>query len=907
MRPIKLTMSAFGPFAGETVVDMERLGDSGLYLVTGDTGAGKTTMFDAITYALYGKASGDHRDPAMFRSKYANPNTPTFVELVFRYGMKTYAVKRSPEYERPAKRGDKMTKQRAEAELLLPDGKLVTKSNEVTTAITSILGLDREQFVKIAMIAQGEFLKLLLASTEERKDIFQQLFQTKHYETLQDKLKADSFSLKNQCAAVAASIQQCMKQLQWEQPIYDIEKTPLEAILTQLEMQLQCDGEKEQELACRALQVENLIDVTAQRIGQAEELNKIRRSCESAQARLESDRCRYFDLQSKLQSAETALKQSETLTEKAAVLRSTLPQYEELEASCSRKKEKSLELERADRQKQYHQHHSEQMLISIESQKTELEKLADSAVEAERFLRLRDEYEARIAALTELHTLQKVCDRLVHTLQKEQEKYLVDQEQAKQCRMRYDNLEQRYLDAQAGVLARRLETGKPCPVCGSVSHPAPAEVADDAPTEAQLRRAKQEQEFARNAAAESSAACAKTAALLESKQIDLFNGLLAQKVEKQDLLAPTLREAQEEKQRLVEKLRKAHMRIQRKNELEKNLPALERTNVEVLQHIQQLDTQLEILRSEIIHEEQTAQRLSKQLPYATRADAWKEIQSLEKKRSQAVSHHAQIMQDKQDMLSEIAGLEAQIRQQKQQLETSPAIDDSAEAEKMRDLRREREELQQLRRAVLFRLDNNRASGKFLQEQYEVQKRLETKYQWVKSLSDTFNGTLSGQEKIMLETYVQMHYFDRIIGKANVRLLQMTGGQYELIRRTVGDLKSQSGLDLDVIDHYNGTHRSVRTLSGGESFQASLCLALGMSDEVQASAGGVRLDTLFVDEGFGSLDEDALQQALASLDGLAQGNRLVGIISHVSELKERIEKQVLVTKEKTGGSRIHIIT
>ena len=208
---------------------------------------------------------------------------------------------------------------------------------------------------------------------------------------------------------------------------------------------------------------------------------------------------------------------------------------------------------------------------------------------------------------------------------------------------------------------------------------------------------------------------------------------------------------------------------------------------------------------------------------------------------------------------------------------------------------------------ILRLNTNRAALQQIREKGMKLAEAEKRLSWVKSLSNTANGNVAGKEKIMLETYVQMTYFDRIIARANTRFMVMSGGQYELVRRAVADsYRSQSGLELNVIDHYNGTERSVKTLSGGESFKASLSLALGLSDEIQSSAGGIRLDTMFVDEGFGSLDEDSLQQAMKALSGLSESNRLVGIISHVSELKERIDKQIVVTKEKSGGSRISIV-
>ena len=207
----------------------------------------------------------------------------------------------------------------------------------------------------------------------------------------------------------------------------------------------------------------------------------------------------------------------------------------------------------------------------------------------------------------------------------------------------------------------------------------------------------------------------------------------------------------------------------------------------------------------------------------------------------------------------------------------------------------------------MKLHNNRfILDKILRNINELSET-EKKLMCVKSLSDTANGNISGKEKIMLEAYVQMRYFNRIIDRANVRLMTMSDGQYELKRRVGADNnRSQSGLDLDVIDHYNGTERSVKTLSGGESFKASLALALGLSDEIQSSSGGIRLETMFIDEGFGSLDEESLSQALKALTELSEGDRTVGIISHVTELKERIDRQVVVTKNKFGGSKISVV-
>ena len=241
------------------------------------------------------------------------------------------------------------------------------------------------------------------------------------------------------------------------------------------------------------------------------------------------------------------------------------------------------------------------------------------------------------------------------------------------------------------------------------------------------------------------------------------------------------------------------------------------------------------------------------------------------------------------------------------LESGQKVDIQAQQQRSDELTRQRSEAAQAQKTIHARLVTNKTALENMQEKAADLEKLEKRYTWVRALSNTVNGNLAGKEKVALETYIQMTFFDRILQRANVRLLVMSGGQYELKRRREAENnRSQSGLELDVIDHYNGSQRSVKSLSGGESFKASLSLALGLSDEIQSAAGGIRLDTMFVDEGFGSLDEESLQQAIRALTGLTEGNRLVGIISHVAELKEKIDKQIVVTKDKSGGSRVEIL-
>lgn len=295
------------------------------------------------------------------------------------------------------------------------------------------------------------------------------------------------------------------------------------------------------------------------------------------------------------------------------------------------------------------------------------------------------------------------------------------------------------------------------------------------------------------------------------------------------------------------------------------------------------------------------------LSFANKAEAEDEVKSIEKQIEEMKKAYNIAQENFQKSKEEIAGYNSSIEGYKNQLSSGCELDKEKESNKRTDIEAKKNNDDDLLKKVHTRTDKNAQALQNIRDKMTNLDSVEKRYIWMKALSDTANGNISGKEKVMLETYIQMTYFDRVIARANTRFMVMSDGQYELKRRKEAENnKSQSGLDLDVIDHYNGTERSVKTLSGGESFKASLSLALGLSDEIQASAGGVQLDTMFVDEGFGSLDDESLDQAMRALSNLADGNRLVGIISHVGELKNRIDKQIVVTKEKTGGSRANII-
>ena len=410
MRPLKLTLSAFGPYADTVVLDLERLGVRGLYLITGDTGAGKTTIFDAITYALYGEASGDNRDPSMFRSQYALPETPTLVELVFSYQGRTYTVRRNPEYERPARRGGGTTLQRADAELHLPDGRVVTRSREVTAELVSILGLDRSQFTQIAMIAQGDFLKLLLADTKSRQDIFREIFETRYFMVFQDKLKGEAIGLQKSCAAARASVQQYIGGVLYreEDPLAPrLEQAvqgalPLEETMALIETLLEADQASEDRCAAELEQLDSAISETAARLAQAEEAAKTR-------ANLEAAKVRQTEQQQRMEAARIALEEREAetprrtaLQEQLTALEAELPRYETLETQQETCRRLAAELEALTAEQDQRQSQRQTQAAQLEAWHQEAETLTAAAAEQQRLLGERERLDNRLTALEDL-------------------------------------------------------------------------------------------------------------------------------------------------------------------------------------------------------------------------------------------------------------------------------------------------------------------------------------------------------------------------------------------------------------------------------------------------------------------------------------------------------------------------
>ncbi|MCI9336975.1 MAG: AAA family ATPase [Lachnospiraceae bacterium] len=1493
MKPLQLIISAFGPYADRTEIDFSSFGGQGLYLITGDTGAGKTTIFDAVVFALYGEASGDVRQSDMFRSKYAKDDVPTYVEYTFAYRGKEYTVKRNPEYMRPKGRGSGYTLQRADAQLTYPDGRApVTKVTDVTKAVTELVGLDRKQFTQIAMIAQGDFQKLLFAGTEERGDIFRQIFGTGLYQRIQEQLKAEVKLQKDQYEELKRSMNQYMEGIDCQESpaggagsrLEMLRKTKFDGRVEEgLELLTLLCGEDESALEAMDRQTQGLDEEIRRRdqlmvkiqhrqeqqgrllenqkkreelqteftekeilFGEAgknreacagleeriqaalknlekldsldenreawqageeeiavqrrcrEELDAKRQTLEAAlqeeqeeygllagageeKVRLDREKSDILRRQQELQrmseglareteqqsTAEQAIAQSRekqrTLSEKIAQkqrkaealgdrdamlsaveqaagqladrLEAWLRQEREREEAAKEEEQIRLALEGFTGRSQafakeeeacekehtslrdskeiilLRRHETEEARQRLQACREQAEAVRESgeavraleqvyeescarwdACEKERN-RCQEEWEAfgdvqarRLMAQQRLEKLEEAgetlaklsseterLERMQEELIRARAQYQAAAEEKKRLGDAYRKMDQAFLDAQAGLLARGLEEGRACPVCGSVHHPSPAQVPEAVPQKAQLDRGKKElsaaegkaerlsekagylreqllqqlsqtkatagemlrleilgerkegqnlpesgpesilleaesqekadsalrEEIAKcyavikevsdkihilepglkNERAQAERACSLKAKLeeklkgmepvrksLEGKRQDtllelntaksrfderqgqwerfleelpgeklrefcvfesdiarrewpadqVFSGLqqayeqslarlkqaeaagerldaleermvrikqqrrqleeetaksreqaancrgrreaagrqlaeelkkteeslaeadrlfeaygqishpellkeapskqaafeedalrkrhltesylltlaewkkrilgdialrkqleadrlkgeeelsrnrtllgeqekelagvMSRKAEKaaqlqgsltafygsrreedcasrlSELFADSLPEEAQLREAALEALekldrlllqaeaagRKNQEQLARRQVLEQSIPGKETQKKELSEEIRKAELNLERKSAENAERKKRIEALAEQLHGVTREQTLESI-SLCKSRKEALEEAYRTAQEeltqcriRMERLDEAMDT---LRGQLAAAGEESLLSVEEVAARREECQREKKELDEKRNRKYAALSRNRDILSKVKSRRDEIAAVEKRYVWMRSLADTAGGTLSGKQKIELETYVQMTYFDRIIRRANLRLLTMSSGQYELKRQQEGGSRSKkAGLELEVIDHYNATERSVKTLSGGESFQASLSLALGLADEIQSHAGGIRMDSMFVDEGFGSLDGEALGQAMKALQQLTEGNRLVGIISHVAELKERIDAKIVVTKRRDRdgvGSRVSV--
>ena len=913
MRPLQLTMAGFGPYAGVQVLDFDRLGSSGLYLITGDTGAGKTTIFDAITFALFGEASGNNRDSSMLRSKYAKDDAPTYVELTFSYDGKVYTVNRHPKYERAKTRGTGTTTKPAGAELTYPDGRQVTKNGEVDAAIREIIGLTREQFSQIAMISQGDFRKLLQAETSERQKIFRDIFKTDFYVMLQNQLKERTGEIRTQREQASQSIQQYINGMTCdEDSVYALDaqkakngELPVTEVMELLRTLLAEDQKEESQLEAALDTVEKALEQITSQLTQAEtyETNKAalaKRVAEEAMLTVAFETAK-----ATLDAAQKTVPAQEKIQSKIAEMELLLPSYDELVTHSAALAAAQTDLAGAHAAQESAAKEKNDLTTEITGLRAEQKDLADVSAEKEKLAAQLQQLGDRQKQFVDFLSGMEGLAREQAELAKRQEEYLKAEETSSGLLREYEVKERAFLREQAGIMASGLTAGMACPVCGSIEHPHLAVLAEDAPTEADVKKAKAEYDRAQDKTKKASNEAQKlkgtvgTTEEILAKELDsLIPGIS---------LADGAKAAEEQENFLAVQIEGLNVQIvaltkkmARREELDVLLPKKELLLCAAEETITVKTAEIASLTAKAESSEAQIHALRNKLAFPDKAAAEAEISVL-RAESDKLRQNLQTAETAHNQCKEnLAGVRGTIEQLHKQLEGGVDIDTVQLRTKKDEYAAQKTVVMAKQKIVHTRISANETALQGVSAKAAEVERLDKK-----ALSDTANGSVSGKDRVMLETYIQTTYFERILARANIRLQKMSGGQYDLKRREEADnKKSQSGLELDIIDHINTTERSVNTLSGGEAFLASLALALGLSDEVQMSTG-IHLDTLFVDEGFGSLDSEALSKAYNTLAGLTEGNRLVGIISHVAELKEKIDKQIVVKKEKTGESRAEI--
>ena len=927
MKPLKLTMSAFGSYAGKNVIDFTGQ-QQGIFLITGDTGAGKTTIFDAITYALYNQTSGGERNGNMMRSQYARPETETYVELEFLYRGQTYRVRRNPDYKitKTLKNG-KIREQKVphSVELTLPDGTVFPEKKNATDAkIIEILGLTADQFSQIVMIAQGDFLKLLYTKSDERKMIFSKLFRTDIYWKIQENLRRKSMEMDERIQENDRAFEQEKSRIIL---LPESEELPLDELVERLRERLK-DALKEQNL--RRANVEEL----NKKITKYEEINKLfvslekirqngkeleARQAESKERRQQIENARKADKvlvaeqqnlrqqQEVEQSAQAIAKMTETLANDQEMFETLKTQQQEAEAKQKR--------EAADIQKK---------MLALEQSFPSYEALQNARSEEQQAKKVwedlgkisEESFHKKKAGIAALKEQQKRQEQVVEQMKKNWEQTSLS---ASESAKHYEHMYEAFLKEQAGILAENLSAGCPCPVCGSTVHPDPAKLSDHAVTELEVEQAK------------------KTRAAAEEKRDLAYAAFEAEKTEKQKLaqavekeeadfvLAQTIAKQQRKEaeqnyvslQKIAEQIREKLVYpslAEAKKQyaaMQKALAAAEQEIERKRQKVSELAEAMNTLKGQKLAEEEN-QKTAKKLAAKTEKEYAK---LLEKSGfvSEETYHLAILPERSRSKLErEEKEYESQcLRQQSEQklLEkqvSGKTYTDTTELNEQ--LKAEKQALKEAEKTYMelhTAYENDRSVLQNCAVYLEKGKKLESEDQVIKSLSKTANGRLSGSAKIDFETYIQRQYFKQIIHEANKRLLTMSNHQFILKLKEEANTgrKTNEGLDLSVYSLVTDSERDVKTLSGGESFLAALAMALGLSDIVERSAGAIHPDMMFIDEGFGSLDAQSRQQAIEVLGELAGDSRMVGIISHVTELKEQIDRKLVVSRTDKGSRAV----
>lgn len=894
MKPLNLKMSAFGPYKNEVEINFKKLGTNNIFLITGDTGAGKTTIFDAISYALFNEVSGSNRPITSLRSKFATIED-TYVELEFEHKGKEYKIRRVPEYERTKKTGEGTTKNIADAYLEYED-KIITGVKNVNDKIIELIGINAKQFKQISMLAQGEFIKILFAESKDRTEIFRKIFETNIYEQISTNLSILSTETKKDVDRLKTIFQTNTSNIRWiEKPVAidlidlkKITKLDIDEILNLIEKEIQTNKEKVKEEEKENEKLKKEIEKLREKIKKIEEQNEKVKKYKQ-----------YLEENKELKEKAKEIKEKEANIEiSQSILQKVMPRQQIVN-------EKQKELKNNMNKRQVLEKEIKDGEIIEQENKNKIIKLNELKEILEGYKNIKEKsknIEDMFLLITQIEKDQKNKEKYVKQYEELNNQYI---EMDKQ----YKEEEDKFFREQAGIIAQRLEKGKPCPVCGSIEHPNKAIKNDDVLSEEELKKLEEEKnklENKRNTIKnETISLNAKIEATIkmipESNKQDFnlqdFEKQINETKDRQELEIQNLKESFEN---ICLVLTKKKENIDKIN-FDETKQIIEKQINEQNNKLLENRVKLKECNALIETQEKSLELAQQEYLNAIKELGFKDEKNYKEKTLKEADIE-KIKQEIEQYKEKVTTIKTRLEDVKKELKEKEIVDVTQDIEQLEQSSQKQKEAEKQINNKKASISFNKDTNKKLKETaieliYKMDKMAK-----IEELAKIANGTANRKTKITFEQYVQATYFDMVISEANKRLLSMTDNRYLLIRKKKADKISEKiGLDLNVIDNYNGQERDVKSLSGGESFKAALSLALGLSDVIQSYSGGVLVDTLFIDEGFGTLDAESREQAINTLVNLAGSNKLIGIISHVEELQERIDKKIIVEKGQDGSN------
>ncbi len=867
MRPLKIVISAFGPYSDVQTIDFSLLNEKGIFLITGDTGAGKTTIFDAISFALYGEASGgtERRLTKSFRSDYSKKSTLTYVEFTFSHKNLTYVVRRNPEYERLKIRGDGLTIEPAAAYLNVLETKESFDTIEaVNKKINEVLNLTKSQFNQTVMIAQGDFMKILNAKSEERKKLFQRIFNTGDFAVLQAKLKEMNSSLDLKLKNVNNDIKVALSKIRvsdgFNSEIYKYidSEYNLDKLLPLFSELLTFEEEKKKTLELVYNSNQDIILNLTKQIIDGKNIND-------------------------------NLSRYQKLIEEIKILK-------EKEHEILKLKEEYLLLKNAINLKEYeikYENYAKEvnnLNISISSDKEELkvaqnklpivslkkEKITEEFSNIKNLNYLLSEYSLALNSKKEFDEL----NNKIINLKEKLSLALIDSQNKDKL---YEKKKNIFYASQAGILASSLKDNTPCPVCGSLTHPNLAKLSIDSISKNDLDTAlndvRKSNDYLNKLSLELNGYQTKASTLEQNITSSGF-----------DIKTPNS-EIEKQIKSINDKINKINLDYRDiQNEYTTMLNLIDSKNASIKDNMEKYQLAIK------------EEKLAKDSFYTKLYDfGFIDINHYHQVKEN-INKYDELEKTINDYDSTLSSKEALLEEYKEKTKDTTFVDIESLEKQKNLIKTNCDIVSKEKDLISLDLSINKNTYLDLKNNKVVREQIVNKYSIVNDVYRSVSGQLSQKVKISFETYIQQYYFKQVIVYANKRLVPLTDGMFALrCKPQAKNMQSQVGLDLDVLDRNTGVWRDVSTLSGGESFLASLALALGLSDVVQSMSGGVRIESMFIDEGFGTLDDNTLNEAIKVISKLADGKRTVAIISHVSKLKERIDNKIIVNKTPFGSS------